>query len=529
VVAAILSAKLALLANDLRRRRSQLVVWVVASCLVIAMVIAGFAVADGTGPTGSTGLDDDFAAAAAGVLAGASLIVTWALGPVLMFGADSALTIEKLRGYPLRRWQVMAGLALSSVLGLPGLLSLGFVLGFAATWAGSGIGTAGVALLGGLLGLMIAVLAQRVVLDGLALVASTRRGTEIVGGIVLGGVLLAIPVLALLPRDVLSGALGSVQSGATIVAVTPVGAPWALASSVVVGDTSGLLVALAVSAGAIALLTLLWVALVGARMKPSSAPPRGTARRGLGFFGIVPDTVRGAITARTLTAWLRDPRYSQNLIFALALPLLGLALGALSGEYSPMIIYVVVSVLLVAASGSLDVSHDSTAFAATITSAVRGRDDRLGRLIAHAVITVPVALVALGIAALQLDPLVVLAFGGILFAVAAGALACSAVVSTLVVVPVAKNEEGPNASRSGAGAPSILVFAAATASALVVAAPSIVLTVVTSATGSPIAAGGSVLAAALLGGAALILGVRAGGRLLDRRATRLYASLLLNA
>jgi len=126
-----------------------------------------------------------------------------------------------------------------------------------------------------------------------------------------------------------------------------------------------------------------WGALLrGALENPLGATPGPAAPgdTGMGWFGRLPATPAGAVAARSITSWRRDPRYLSSVALMLLLPL-GLLLPPLSGGSSLW------SLAMAPAAGFLlgwsthnDIAYDGTAFWMHVAAGVSGRADRLGRL-----------------------------------------------------------------------------------------------------------------------------------------------------
>lgn len=519
MVAALLSLRLTLLRNELARTRAQRWTTTALVAALAAGTVAGVALVLARGV-------DAAAHPREVVLLGAGVVIGWGAAPLLALGGDGALTAATLRAYPVARRDQLVGLALASFVGLPGLATLAATVLLTAAWAPQPALLLPAALAGAV-GCALAALTHRCVLDGLALVAATRRAREVVGGVVLAAAALALPAWLLVfgrrsPVDVLR-----TTDTAEALAWTPAGAPWAVTSALARDDGSAAAAYAAVAVAGVALTCAAWWWVLGRLAAPAPARrPRGRTRR-LGAFAWTPDSVRGAVAARTLTSWVRDPRSSQTLVFGLLLPVMGLGVDVLADAPGLVLVNVVVAVLLVAGGGALDVSHDSTAFAAHLSAGVRGRDDRAGRLLAHAVVSAPVVLVGLLVAAPRVPAAALPGLAGVLVAVAAGACAAGAVTSALVTVPTPP--PGASGSRPGSGPPTALLYAGATGAALAVAAVPSVLALVGLATGRPGLGVAALGAGALLGLAACAVGVRVGGRLLDRRGRRLYAALVQHA
>ena len=102
----------------------------------------------------------------------------------------------------------------------------------------------------------------------------------------------------------------------------------------------------------------------------------------------------GAIFARAVTYWTRDPRYLRQLIGAPLVPVL-LWFYARDGEplvaltFAGPIIAMVIGIVVYA-----DISYDGTAFGTELITGASGRADRIGRSLAAAAVALPLVLLA---------------------------------------------------------------------------------------------------------------------------------------
>ncbi|WP_347039835.1 hypothetical protein AAHB37_07080 [Glutamicibacter halophytocola] len=113
-------------------------------------------------------------------------------------------------------------------------------------------------------------------------------------------------------------------------------------------------------------------------------PPqqRAAKQSGLGFFKYTPGTPTGAVIARALTYWLKDPRYAIGVLMVPVLPPLFWFTGSQSGNYTMMYLLGPLIGVLLGFSISADISYDNTAFALHVLTGVSGRADRAGRALA---------------------------------------------------------------------------------------------------------------------------------------------------
>jgi ABC-2 type transport system permease protein len=267
-------------------------------------------------------------------------------------------------------------------------------------------------------------------------------------------------------------------------------------------------------------------ALTRALERPTPPAAVKATRGGLGMFGRFPGTPWGAVAARALTYWMRDPRYSQSLISVPLVPILIFFYAGLGGDLTPLIWVGPILGVLLAVSIYTDVSYDNTAFALHVATGVSGRDERIGRVVALAVFAVPVTLIVgtLCVGATGrwdlLLPMLGLSIGALLTG-----FGVSSVASGAFLVQVPAPGESPFKSKPGGGLSLVLSMLAVWTVLGVLMLPTLVLAIVSLVTGNQLFAGLSVVAGVVLGGIVTVVGINLGGRILDRRAPELLAKL----
>ncbi len=260
------------------------------------------------------------------------------------------------------------------------------------------------------------------------------------------------------------------------------------------------------------------------------APGRSSVRsRGLGLLGRVPARPVWAIAARCLIYWARDPRYSGSLLVVPLLPFL-LYLATPEGGRGLLLVAAPVTAMLIGWSISADVGYDSTAFALHVSSAVSGLADRAGRVLAAAVLAVPVVLVLAVGSVWWADrwadlPAVLGAGLGTLLT----GLGLSSVVSARFVYPVPLPGQSPFASPSGSMSVNLLTQLLGFSALVVLVLPEVVLAVVAVARGS-VGLGLAALVVGLgLGGGLLAGGLRLGARWYEQRSPELLQQVTAQA
>nr|WP_241748148.1 MULTISPECIES: hypothetical protein [Microbacterium] len=485
---------------------------------ILGMVVAGL--------VALSFVDDLGLSRAVAIVGGAALILGWVIGPLLIAGTDSTVDAAQLAPFPLTTRQLMLALAGAGLTGIPGIATTLAGLATIILWV-RWPAAAVVALPTALVAIATCVVASRLVATLSRGLGGNRRGREIIGTVVLAALIMTGPIITGIVSLLDLGddaASRFVQIGG-ILGWTPIGAAWAVPGDVAAGAW---LPALAKFLIAAATLVVLWV--VWARVLEASAStlPRQATRAvkagALGLFGAMPTGGVGATWARSLTAWLRDPRYLRQLIFVPLFPALFAFTGGVDGFFFAASAVVVAFILAI--GGYADISYDGTAFASVLSAGVRGRADRWGRVLGAATVGVPaVGIVAVATAALadswaQLPAVLGTAWGLLLVG-----YGVSAISSSLIVVPVAAAGDSPFKSVPGqtflSGLLVFLVWGACT----VLALPALVLGIMALNTQSSPLGVAALLVGVLWGGVVIVGGVIIGGRTLDRSGPDLLARI----
>jgi ABC-2 type transport system permease protein len=519
MVATLVRLRFLLLANGLRKSPWQIVAVILGGLyglFLLGIVIVGL-IALRAAPI-------DFARTLV-VLAGAATILGWTFLPVLTSGIDQTVDTARLAPFPVPINTLVLALAVSGVLGVPGIVTSIAALGTVVTWSRDPL-AAFAALVSAAIGVFTAVVGSRMLAALASRIGAGRRAREARTLIVFIPLLLLGPIIFLV-SNLLREASDILPTIAQVVGWTPFGAVWAVPADVASGDFAKAGFELLIALATLVLFVALWRWGLGRALeRPARAATAQVSKRGSGLFGIFPGTPTGAVAARALTYWVRDPRYAQSLITIPIVPALLFFWGGF-GENLAILVWVgpVVAVLL-AMSIYTDVSYDNTAFALHVQTGVSGIADRLGRVIALAVFAVPLSL-ALVVASVAVSNTWQLLPGllGITIGILLSGFAVSSLISGRLTFPVPAPGESPFKARPGGGFSLMLTTFASWAVLGVLILPELVLALVGFATDNPLLGWLSIPVGLIVGTALLVLGVRLGGRILDRRGPELLAQL----
>ncbi|GAA4030398.1 hypothetical protein GCM10023063_10930 [Arthrobacter methylotrophus] len=522
MVAHLLSLKWRLLLNGFRRSPGQIVGMAIGGLYALGVVasLAGALVA--------LRWADTETAQTAVVLGGAAALLGWAVVPLMASAADMTLDPSRFTTTAIPMRQMLVGLALAGFIGVPGLSTMVVALFTVATWWRSAPAVLG-ALLGAALGVLSCVVLSKVITTATAGLAASRRFKDVSSIVVLVPLVLMGPLVAGVIKGV-SGSTGYLPELARTVAWTPLGAPWSLGGDLASGDVAGAGIKVLISLATLLVLFAAWNAL----LKRALVTPRysgGSGKRGgkLGLFGLLPATPTGAVAARALSYWIRDPRYAAALIVVPLLPVIFLFQSGQSGSYSLLMILGPLAAFVLAWSIAADVSYDSTAFALHLATGVRGIHDRLGRALACLSFALPVVLIfAIGPFFLTGDwdwlPGILGLSLGVLFT----GLGLSSIVSARYTSSVPLPGDSPFKKPPGNVAQTLAVQFGGMAVLFFLVLPELALVVLQSITEDPKWGWINLAIGAVLGVVLFVAGVWLGGRWLDRRGPELFAQLSVN-
>jgi ABC-2 type transport system permease protein len=520
VAALIVGLKWQLLRNGLRRSTPQLVGLVLAGLyglgavvvLVSGLVVLRFAASVDNART-------------VVVIGGSLLTLGWVLFPVIAYGIDDTLAPERFATFAVPRRRLVLGLLVSSLVSVPAGVTAILGLATVITWSRS-VPAVLVALIAAVLGVLTCVALGRVTSTAFSAMSRRRRGREVVSVLVLLlSVGLAVVGASIIGRLSTPGLPAQV---ADVLGWSPLGLAWAAPADVVQGSIGTAVCRLALSAVVLGAALLAWNSLLCRALEnPGRASGDGAATRdtGLGWFGRLPATPAGAVAARSITSWRRDPRYISSVALMLLLPLAFLLPPLSGGSELWSLATAPAAGFMLGWSMHNDIAYDGTAFWTHVATGVSGRADRIGRLAPTALVA-SVLLPAYALLSCVLTgrwaPWPALLGVGLGFLLTGFGVA--SVMSALQPYPVPGPDENPFGAPPGSSALTVVVQAVAGTAVFVLNLP--LLAVGAGALAGYVWMGWACLVLALvLGSAALAAGTSWGARIYERRAPELLADL----
>ncbi|GAA2243462.1 transporter [Herbiconiux moechotypicola] len=519
MVATLVRLRFLVLRNTLKRSVWQLIAVIVGGLyglgILFGAVVGLFAL----------GFADQEIVATVVVLAGSAVILGWIVVPLVAFGVEQTLEPARLVVFPLSLRQLLVGITVAGVLGIPGIVTTIAALATGLAWLRSPL-AAVAAVVTALLGVLICVIGSRTVAALSTSLQSNRRFRELGGVLVFIPLILLGPIIAWLAQGV-AGSADALPSFARALGWSPLGAPWAVPADLAIGDYGPAAAKLGITLATLVILVVIWRrALAVALVTPPASAARRVARGKTGLFGVFPANPAGAVAARCLTYWRRDPRYARQIIIVPVVPVLLWFYSNNTGfaelvNFSGAVIAFFLSLAVYA-----DLSYDGTAFATHLADGVRGRDDRLGRVAALAVIALPLSLLAVVVPVAITGswswlPMLV----GLVAACLLTGFGVSSVSSALVVMPVPQAGDNPFKSAPGAGFTTALLGFAVWGVALALLVPAVVLGVLSLVFDSALLGWITLAVGFVLGAVVFVLGIRIGGRLLDQRGPAILSQL----
>ncbi len=518
MAALLVRLRLTLLARSWGRSKGRAAVMVALGLLALGVtVLVGLVVA-------SVRLDDPATGGATVTLVGAGLTLAWLVLPLLVTGMDETLTPSRFALLPVSARALMPGLFLAGLVGLGPLLSLVLAAATVVAWSRTPALTL-VAAVGTAVGVATAILAARVATATFAAALSSRRSRD-TATIVLALVAMFLGVAVqgvtvFLPRsttDLAPAVTAALVRLGDALSWTPLGWPWAVAWAVAEGHVGA---AVARAAGSVALLAVLGHAWARSLRRSLTSPPATSASGGRvpptsladRLFGTGP---AGAVAARVLRYLRRDPRHLTSVVSLAVVPVVvGLSAWMSTrtlpaGPGLPLSFVAPLLGLMAAPTVAFDISYDGSSLWTHVSAGVRGRHDRLGRLLAFGALVVPLVALVLLVGLWLSGWRAVLTVTSVTLVAVVGGMGIGSYVGTLWQVPVPPPGESPFSKGTGGG---LVSFATAGVTMLATVALCVPVVVLAFARQAALL----LPTAAVLSGLALLLGVEVAGRRLDRR------------
>jgi ABC-2 type transport system permease protein len=380
--------KLRLLRNGLRTPQFALL-FAIGTASAVVLSLAGFA--------GLAALRGDRMAADATLVMFAAITLVWTVLPLLGFGTDETLDPQRLALLPLRRGQLVRGLLAAALVGVAPVATA-----FAMSGAVIGLAHdpfAALLIVGATAAtLLLCVVASRTLVAALAPLLRSRRGRDLMVMAVLLGAFVPQAFRLIGVHEGTDDIRRAVHEIASRARWTPFGWGGVAAAEAGKGHALAAIGVLASVIVLVAALLWLWSRLIPRAMSASDlvAPETSSARAGrMSLFpralAFLPRTHAGAVAAKELRYYARDPRRRAPLFAALIVPGLFLFSTLRAAQSRPGSSTLLALVALLPASG-LTLNHFGLDGAALWSAVAAGNDARaelVGKNLATACLVVP--------------------------------------------------------------------------------------------------------------------------------------------
>ncbi|MDR1808681.1 MAG: hypothetical protein LBR33_12345 [Propionibacteriaceae bacterium] len=545
MVATLLQLKVKLTQSFLKRSTLRLVLWILG--VLYAGLMALIAVVALAAARGAVAAHPDNARVVT-VLVGSLLVIAWTLVPTLFFGADQTLDPARFVLFPVTGRTLVVGLTLAGLVGVPGGLTVVIAVGGSLAAYSAAVGPALLAAAGAAAGAVLCQLCCRLPVTALSTKLTSRRGRDVMSllAVVLFVVGYSLYILFGTGASEVSGSaferLAARAAGvAEVLEWTPFGVAWTWGPDAAAGAWGLLAGHVVVTLAYVALGLWAFARLLDRALEApltTTGPAAVTADDAVARWSSrLPRLSRptAAVAARSWLYYRRDPRYTAMLPLMLMFPVVFTIIG-LSGAMPPddagidfgrIVVMGGCAMLPFMAGVSLsnDIGSDSTAWWVHLAAAVRGRADRLGRMLAQAGWCGPLIIVA-GIViptlvgAADRAPAAV----GTMLGIYGASLGVASVFSGLIVYPIALPGESAMSMKTGDFGIQMLSQFGTMLGVCVVGAPITVAGLLL-----PVSLGWLVIVLGLVWGAAMAtIGVVAGGKIVDQRGSAILATLRKN-
>lgn len=526
MVATLLRIRFRVLGNTLASNPWQLVGFIFGSLWAAGMLLLAWV---GLFFAGAAGLD---VARVVVTIAGGVLLLGWTLGPLFVAGVDTTLDPAKLAPFPISTGQMVRALTAAGLTGVPGIATIAGALGiFLAYFRWPGAAAAAVVCIP--LGVLTCVVSSRLIASLSRGAGGNRRVRELIGGVAFLIIILAGPIIIgimnLIEAGVSAGPNPLTRLGGIVSALswTPLAAAWAVPGDLAAGALVPAVLKLLIAVATLGVLVWLWRrSLDAALVSPARASTAKVKSGTLGWIGRVPTGATGATWGRAQAYWLHDPRYLRQLLVVPVFPVLMLFYSGWDVT-SPVFAFAALLVaFILGVVPYVDISYDGTAFATVLATGIRGRQDRVGRLLGAGVLGLPLTLVAAAVTVgisghwTLLAPVLGASIGLLLVG-----YGVSSITSALIVMPVPAPGDSPFKRVPGTNALTGLSVFLIWGVVVLLAAPSVILAILAATTGDAVFGWLAVGVGPVVGAIVLVVGVIVGGRIFDRNAPTLLARL----
>ncbi|WP_217182861.1 hypothetical protein [Streptomyces sp. AC495_CC817] len=505
--------------------------WMIVTLIITGMIALGFLAALAVGLFAMRLAAPDSAVTVM-VLTGAVIVIGWWIGSLLVSGDDS-LAPERFALLPVTAASMLPGLVVAGATTIGGIGTALALLLMLVGWSVNGFALV-TALLTIPLALATCVLGARVISGVLARWLAKRRMRDLVMTI---GVLLAA-CSGLLINLALSavrhlGDAGAVFAGiADAVAWTPFGTVFGVPAALVDGDLGSAGLRLLIALATVVVLWFAARALLAARLvAPIQSSGGGRVRSGGVIDRMLPASPVGAIAARTLRYFRRDPRQVINVVMMLFLPAILVGVIFMNGLQDEAVgfdaavtLIPAINALMVGTIMQMAIAYDNDAVAMHILTGVSGTADRLGRLLGFAIIAVPLTVVLCVVSCLLAGRMDLLP-GSLGAALGLGAVSAGAGAWAGSFLPgrAPAPEANPFGRGSSGGVQSLIAMAVMSPITLILGGPALGLAI--AAIWVPALGWASLACGLLLGAATVWGGAVLGGRVLARRWPQVLAEV----
>ncbi|MGJ6981259.1 hypothetical protein ACSDQ9_12150 [Aestuariimicrobium soli] len=451
--------------------------------------------------------------------------LVWPLVTLLVAGMDQTLDPGRFALFPVRARQLMPGLLAASLTGVGALVTIALGIGQVITWSHSA-GELVAAIVAMVIGVPTCVLLARTLASYFSS-AFTQRKWRDVAAVILGlfglTIGLAIQVLQRTVMEHVHDLTATLTPIARVVGWTPVAWAWSMPWEASQGAWLSVLVKLVLSSGFLVVLWRLWERqLDEALISPLTTGGYGSKVKANSWLDrLFPHTPAGAVAARSLRYWRRDPRHLMVVVSVVLMPILMATPILLNPELggaarATTTLYPIGGMVMMAGlTVAAEIVYDGSALWGHIVSGLTGRDDRWGRVLAVSCILAPIALV-LSVVFLLLSRQWALAPGlvGGTFGAAAAGVGVGSVVGAVWQYSAPPPGQNAFGKSSGGGLVGLLSTVVCMVASFVVSLPITVLTVIS--LDRPGFSWLVLLASVILGPLYVWAGVRWGGSILDK-------------